>query len=100
VWFIESSNRGTRSRYTKKIKIARSKDEEVVRVVKEIKKAEVKTLRREEWQVEEDLVLKEGKMYVPKDEALRIEIIWLHYDIPVVGHEEKWKMMELVTRKY
>ena len=30
-----------------KIKIARSKDEEVVRVVKEIKKAEVKVLREE-----------------------------------------------------
>ena len=32
-------------------------------------------LRGEEWQLEEDLVLKEGKMYVPKDKELRVEII-------------------------
>ena len=32
-----------------KIKKARSKDEEVVRIVEEMKKAEVKELRRKEW---------------------------------------------------
>jgi len=32
-----------------KIKKARSKNEEVVRVVKEIKKAEVKVVREEKW---------------------------------------------------
>ena len=32
-----------------KIKIARGKDKEVVRVVKEMKKMEVKALREEEW---------------------------------------------------
>jgi len=45
-------------------------------------------------------VLKEGKVYVPKDEELRAEIIWLHHDILVAGHGEKWKMMELVTMNY
>jgi len=35
-----------------KIKIARSKNEEVVRVVEEMKKAEVNVLREEEWQIE------------------------------------------------
>ena len=59
----------------KKIKKARSKDEEIVRVVKEIKKAGVKVLWGEEWQIEEELVLKEEKMYVPKDIELRTEII-------------------------
>ena len=44
-----------------KIKKARGKDEEVVRVVKEMKKAEVKNLREYEWEIEEDLVLKEKK---------------------------------------
>ena len=59
----------------KKIKKARSKDEEVVRVVEEIKKAGVKVLWGEEWQIEEELVLKEEKVYVPKDIELRTEII-------------------------
>ena len=58
-----------------KIKRARGKDEEVVRVVEEMKKAGIRTLRGKEWQLEGDLVLKEGKVYVPKDEELRVEII-------------------------
>ena len=62
-----------------KIKRARGKDEEVVRVVEEIKKAGIRALRVEEWQLEGDLVLKKGKVYVPKDEELRAEIIQLHH---------------------
>ena len=72
-----------------KIKIARRKDKEVVRVVKEMKKAGVKALRGDKWQIEGDLVLKEEKIYVPKDKELRIKIIWLYHDIPVVGHGRK-----------
>ena len=67
----------------------RDKDEEVVRVVEEIKKVEIKAVREEEWQLEGDLLLKEGKMYVPKDKELRVEIIQLHYYIPVAGHGVK-----------
>ena len=70
----------------KRIKETRDKDEEVIKVVEEMKKAGVKTLRDKEWQIEEGLVLKEGRVYVPKDEKLRVEIIWLHHDTPVAGH--------------
>jgi len=45
-------------------------------------------------------VLKEGKVYVLKDEDLRAEIIQLHHDIPTTEYRGKWKMMELVTRNY
>ena len=45
-----------------KIKKARSRDENVVRIVEEMKKAGVKELRGEEWKVEEKLVMKEGKI--------------------------------------
>jgi len=31
-------------------------------------------------------MLKEEKVYMPRDKALRIEIIRLHHDIPVGGH--------------
>jgi len=47
-----------------KIKKARSRDEDVVRIVKEMKKAKVKELRGNEWKIEGDLVLKEEKIYV------------------------------------
>ena len=66
----------------------RDKDEEVIKAVEEIKKAGVKMLRDEEWQIEEGLVLKEGRVYVPKDEKLRVEIIWLHHDMLIAGHGE------------
>jgi len=39
--------------------------------------------------LEGDLVLKEGKVYVLKDEELRVEIIQLHYNILVAGHGKK-----------
>ena len=54
-----------------------------------MKKVEVKVLREEEWQIEKDLVLKEGKMYVLKNKPLRVEIIQLYHDVLVTGHGEK-----------
>jgi len=57
----------------KRIKNARNKDEDVVRIVEEMKKVKVKELWGNEWQMEGELVLKEGKIYVPKDEELRAE---------------------------
>ena len=69
-----------------KIKKARSKDEDVVRVVEKMKKTGVKKLQGNEWQIEGELVLKEGKVYVPKDEELRAKVIWLHHDVLAAGH--------------
>ena len=54
-----------------KIKKAREKDKEVVKVIEEIKKAKVKVLRGYEWEIEGELVLKEKKVYILKDEELR-----------------------------
>jgi len=70
----------------RKIKEARDKDKKVIKVVEEMKKAGVKMLRDEEWQIEEGLVLKKGRVYVPKDEKLRVEIIQLHHDTLIAGH--------------
>jgi len=35
----------------------------------------IRVLRGEEWQLERNLILKEGKVYMLKDEELRVEII-------------------------
>jgi len=83
-----------------RIKKARGKDEEIVRIVEEMKKAKIKAIQGEEWRIEGELVLKEGKIYVPKDEELRAEIIQLHHDILAAGHGKKWKIVELVMRNY
>ena len=45
-------------------------------------------------------MLKEGKVYVLKDEELRAEIIQLHHDVLAAGHRGQWMMVELVTRNY
>ena len=57
-----------------------------MKAVEEIKKAGVKMLRDKEWREEDGLMLKERKVYVPKDEALRVEIIRLHHDTSMGGH--------------
>ena len=46
------------------------------------------------------LVLKKEKVYVPKNEELRVEIIWWHHDVLAVEHGGRWKTVELVTRNY
>jgi len=56
-------------------------------------------LRDEEWEIEDRVVLKKGRIYVPEGE-LRGEVIRLHHDTPVGRHEGRWKMTELVTRNY
>jgi len=57
-------------------------------------------LRDEEWKEEDSIMYKEGKVYVPKDDILRAEIIRLHHDTPVGEHGGQWKMVELVTQNF
>jgi len=54
-------------------------------------------LRGDEWQMEGNLMLKERKVYVPKDKELRVEIIQLHHNVLAIEYE---KMTELVIRNY
>ena len=97
---MEQLVEGPEEEIVKKIKEARDKDKEVIKAVEEMKKAGVKTLRDEEWQIEKGLVLKKGRVYVLKDEKLRVEIIQLYHDMPIAGHGGQWKTVELVTRNY
>jgi len=83
-----------------KIRKLEAKDDKVIKAVEEMKKAGVKMLRDKEWREEDGLMLKEGKVYAPKDETLRVEIIRLHHDTPMEGHGGQWKMAELVMRNF
>ena len=69
----------------KRIKKAQEGDEKVIKAVEELKKAGVKMLRDEEWEIEDGVVLKEERIYVLQGE-LRGEVIQLHYNTPVGGH--------------
>ena len=68
------------------VRKSKVKDDKVVKAVEEMKKAGVKMLRDKERREVESVMYKEGKVYVPKDDKLRAEIIRLHYDTPVEGH--------------
>ena len=81
-----------------RIRRSEARDDEVVKAVEEMKRAGVKVLRDEEWREHKGLMLKEGKVYVPKDKKLRAEVIRLHHDMPVGGYGGQWKMTELVAR--
>jgi len=83
-----------------RIRKSETRDDEVIKAVEEMKWAGVKVLRDKEWRESDGLMLKEGKVYVPKDKKLRAEVIRLHHDTPVGGHEGQWKMTELVTRNF
>jgi len=63
------------------------KDNEVIKTVEEMKQVEVKMLRDKEWREVDSIMYKEEKVYVPRDKKLRVEIIQLHYNIPVEGHK-------------
>jgi len=80
-----------------KVRESKVKDNEVVKAVEEMKRAGVKMLRDEEWREVDGIMYKEKKVYVLKNDKLRVEIIRLHYDTPVGGHRGQWKTVELVT---
>jgi len=83
-----------------KVKWLKVKDNEVVKAVEEMKQAGVKMLRDEEWREVDGIMYKERKVYVPKDNALRTEIIRLYHNTLVGGHGRQWKTVELVTRNF
>jgi len=72
-----------------KVKQSKIKDNKVIKTVEEIKQAGVKILRDEEWKEINGIIYKKGKLYIPKDEKLRAEIIQLYYDTLVEGYREQ-----------
>ena len=91
---------GAEDNLLNKICNTKDMDEAVVKSVEELKKSGIKTLRSDEWSEEQGLVLFRGKVYVPRDRNLRLEIIKLHHDTPVAGHPGQWKTLKLVSRNY
>ena len=65
-----------------------------------LKRSGQRSLAGEEWSHEQDLILFRGKVYVPKDDDLRRQIVHNHHDSPVAGHPGRWKTLELVSRNY
>jgi len=43
-------------------------------------------LRDKEWREVDGIIYKEGKVYIPKNNKLRVEIIRLYHNMPVGGY--------------
>ncbi|PIL29421.1 hypothetical protein GSI_09473 [Ganoderma sinense ZZ0214-1] len=48
-----------------------------------------------DWNTEQGLLLYRSRVYVPKDNALRAEIVRIHHDLPPAGHPGQAKTVEL-----
>ena len=68
-----------------RIRRAQEGNKKVVKVVEELKRAGIKMLKDEEWEIEDRLVMKKGRIYVLEGEFRR-EIIQLHHNTPVGEH--------------
>ena len=55
-------------------------------------------LRDKEWQEVDGIIYKEEKVYISKNDKLRVEIIRLYHNTPIGEHRGQWKTVELVTR--
>ena len=71
-----------------RIKKVQEGDEKIVKAVEELKRIGIKALKNEEWEVEDGIVLKEERIYIPEGD-LRREIIQLHHDTPIGGHRRR-----------
>jgi len=71
-----------------RIRRVQEEDKKVVKAVEELKRAGIKMLKDEEWEIENGLVMKKKRIYVPEGEFRR-EIIRLHHNTPVGGHGER-----------
>jgi len=70
-----------------KVRRLKVKDNKVIKVIKEMKRVGVKMLRDKEWREIDGVIYKEKKVYVPKDNILRVEIIRLHHNMLAGEHE-------------
>ena len=68
-----------------RIRRAQEGDKKIVKAVEELKRAGIKMLKDEEWEIEDRLVMKKGRIYVLEGEFRR-EIIQLHHNTPVGEH--------------
>jgi len=51
-------------------------------------------------QWKDDLLWYQGKIWIPNEDKLRVELIKQHHDIPTTGHGGTAKTTELIQRKY
>ena len=72
----------------------------MAKAARELQQVSSKTVRSVEWSEDEGVLRFRGKIYVPQNVDLRRRVVSLCHDTKVVGHPERWKTLELVSRNY
>lgn len=78
-------------------------DDQITKDYQELLKSGPKEFGKDlqEWNMEAGLLLRRGKVYVPKEpKELRTKILELHHDHVTAGHFGRWKTYELLSRNY
>jgi hypothetical protein len=88
--------------WQEKIKKENRYDEDVVKAIDTIKTSGLESLAKglKEWNIQDGIILYRGKVYMPKNQALRREIVKEHHDSRLGGHSGRYKTMELVQQNY
>src|ERR1700678_4190705 len=76
-----------------------SKEEVVVKAIKELMKSSTKSVKSAEWSLDNGILYYRGKIYIPNSN-LRRRISALCHDSKIAGHAGRWKTLELVSRNY
>lgn len=77
-------------------------EDELVDAIELVKSKAPRVLTKEleDWSTEEGLILYQGKVYVPKDETIRRDVVKTYHDSLPAGHPGRWKTFEMVSRNY
>ena len=73
-WIREAETIIEKENLKKRIKKAQKGNEKVVKAVEELKRVEIKMLKDKKWKIEDGIIMKKERIYVPERE-LREEII-------------------------
>src|SRR5882672_7747854 len=89
---------GEEGGFLERVRDCADRDDSVIRALKEL--GTERGLQSNEWQEKDILVLYRGKIYVPRDSQLRLDIVKAHHDYPVAGHPGRWKTTELIAHNF
>jgi len=86
-----------------RIKDAQQLDPEVLDVLRYIlapKSSTTRTSLRQHWSVQDGLIFSRGRIYIPKDDTLRRDLVQLFHDLPAAGHPGRYKTYDLIRRHF
>jgi hypothetical protein len=85
-----------------RIRACTSKDNDVAEALKLVKDFGPVNIQKglEEWNSEQGLIIRRGKVYVPLDNSIRRDLVSSYHDVLPVGHPGQYKTLEIISRNY